>query len=51
MKTIYLDDFLSDCIIKEDDFRQKVSEVKWEQYENEKVLIKEFGFLNKMLLY
>ena len=40
MKTIYLDDFLSDGILKEDEFRQKVSEVKWDQYENEKVLIK-----------
>ena len=40
MKTIYLDDFLTEGILKETEFRKKVSETDWKQYENEKVLIK-----------
>ena len=40
METIYLDDFLSDVVIKEDEFRNKVSKVDWEKYSDKKVLIK-----------
>ena len=40
METIYLDDFLSNGILKEDDFRKKVADLKWDQYQNKKVLIK-----------
>ena len=40
METIYLDDFLNNGILKEDDFRKKVADLKWNQYENKKVLIK-----------
>ena len=40
METIYLDDFLSDGILKEDDFREKISKLDWIKYENKKVLIK-----------
>jgi len=40
METIYLDDFLSDDVIKEDEFRNKVSKVDWEKYSDKKVLIK-----------
>ena len=40
METIYLDDFLSDGILKEDEFRKKVSKLDWQQYLNKKVLIK-----------
>ena len=40
METIHLDDFLSDGIMKEDEFRKKVSKLDWQQYLNKKVLIK-----------
>ena len=40
METIYLDDFLSDGILKEDDFRKKIADLEWTKYENKKVLIK-----------
>ena len=40
METIYLDDFLSDDVIKEDEFRNKVSKVDWKKYLDKKVLIK-----------
>ena len=40
METIYLDDFLSDGILQEDDFREKISKLDWMKYENKKVLIK-----------
>ena len=40
MKTIYLDDFLCDQIIKEKEFRQKVISKNWEKFSNKKVLIK-----------
>ena len=40
METIYLDDFLDNGILKEDDFRKKVADLKWNQYQNKKVLIK-----------
>tara|TARA_Y200000002_G_C22191514_1_gene459463 strand:+ start:224 stop:469 length:246 start_codon:yes stop_codon:yes gene_type:complete len=40
MKNISLDDFLSDGIIKEKDFREKVSSTDWSKYQNQKVIIK-----------
>ena len=40
METIYLDDFLSDGIIKEKEFREKVDGINWKCYKNKKVLIK-----------
>ena len=40
METIYIDDFLDNGILKEDDFRNKVSNLEWKQYYNKKVLIK-----------
>jgi hypothetical protein len=40
METIYLDNFLSDGILKENDFRLMVSELDWTQYKGKRVLIK-----------
>ena len=40
METIYLDDFLTDGIIKETDFRNKISSVDWSIYKNKRVMIK-----------
>lgn len=40
MKTIYLDDFLSDGMLKENDFREKIKAVDWSTYKNKKVMIK-----------
>jgi len=40
METIHLDDFLTNGILKEKDFRKKVEDLEWEQYKNKKVLIK-----------
>ena len=40
METIYLDDFLTDGIIKEEFFRKKIDRIDWKQYSNKKVLIK-----------
>tara|TARA_Y100000590_G_C15344608_1_gene872755 strand:- start:469 stop:705 length:237 start_codon:yes stop_codon:yes gene_type:complete len=40
MDTIYLDDFLSEQIIKEKEFREKIKSKNWEKYSNKKVLIK-----------
>ena len=40
METIQLDDFLIDGILKETEFRDKVSKIDWEVYLNKKVLIK-----------
>ena len=40
METIYLDDFLSDGILKESDFRNRIDDLDWSKYENQKVLIK-----------
>tara|TARA_B100001250_G_scaffold413613_1_gene448324 strand:+ start:914 stop:1159 length:246 start_codon:yes stop_codon:yes gene_type:complete len=40
METIHLDDYLTSGILKEDDFRKKVSKINWQQYSNKKVLIK-----------
>ena len=40
MKTLYLDDFLDDGIIKEEAFRKKIENFNWGKCENKKVLIK-----------
>ena len=40
METIYLDDFLEDGIIKENQFREKVNAFEWKKFKNKKVLIK-----------
>ena len=40
MKTIYLDDFLDQEIIKEKSFREKIDNTRWNHYKNKKVLIK-----------
>jgi len=40
METIYLDNFLTDGILKEKPFRQLVSEIEWPNYKNKRVLIK-----------
>ena len=40
METIYLDNFLTDGILKEKAFRQLVSEIEWSDYKDKRVLIK-----------
>ena len=40
MKTILLDDFLDEGIIREKSFRQMVDDLDFSEYENEKVIIK-----------
>ena len=40
MITISLDDFLSDGILIESKFREKIAKTDWKQYKDEKVLIK-----------
>ncbi len=40
MDTIYLDDFLTDGIIKEKEFRSMIKKVDWSKYKNKKVLLK-----------
>ena len=40
METIFLDDFLTDGLIREVDFRLKIKEIDWSRYENKKVMIK-----------
>ena len=40
METILLDDFVDGGIIREKSFRQKVAEMDFEQYRNQKVFIK-----------
>ena len=40
MITISLDDFLSDGILIESKFREKIAKTDWKKYKNEKVLIK-----------
>ena len=40
METIYLDDFLNDGVLKENDFRETINNLSWNKYENKKVLIK-----------
>jgi len=40
METIQLDDFLSDGIIKEDEFRNQVKTINWESFRDKQVMIK-----------
>ena len=40
METILLDDFVDGGIIREKSFRQKVAEMDFEQYRDQKVIIK-----------
>ncbi len=40
METIFLDDFLSDGLIKEKEFRDKIAQVDWAEYEDKRVMIK-----------
>tara|TARA_B100001996_G_C18343879_1_gene471228 strand:- start:352 stop:612 length:261 start_codon:yes stop_codon:yes gene_type:complete len=40
IETIDLNDFLSDGIIKEKNFKEKVKAINWNIYSNKKVLIK-----------
>ena len=40
MDTIYLDDFLTEGMLKEIDFRKKVDSIDWKIYKNKKVMIK-----------
>jgi len=40
METIFLDDFLSEGLIREKDFRSKIKAIDWSKYENKKVMIK-----------
>ena len=40
MENISLDDFLTEGIIREKDFREKVSLTDWSQFENKRVIIK-----------
>ena len=40
MQNINLDDFLTEGIIKEKDFREKVSLIDWKKYQDQKVIIK-----------
>ena len=40
MEKIELDDFLTDGILKEKDFRTKIKEINWDIYKDKKVLIK-----------
>ena len=40
METIFLDDFLVDGLIREKEFRLRIDEINWKQYDNKKVMIK-----------
>ena len=40
MENISLDDFLSDGMIQEKDFRDKVKNIDWTKFSNKKVMIK-----------
>ena len=40
METIRLDDFLSDGMIKEKEFRAQIKTIDWESFNNKKVMIK-----------
>lgn len=40
METIRLDDFLSDGLIREKAFREKVDNMDWSKYENKRVILK-----------
>ena len=43
MENISLDDFLSDGMIQEKDFRDKVKNVDWTKFSNKKVMRKRRG--------
>ena len=40
METIRLDDFLSDGMIKEKEFRVQIKEIDWKSFSDKKVMIK-----------
>jgi len=40
VKTIFLDDFLNDGILKEKAFNEKVNELNWDEFSGKRVLIK-----------
>ena len=40
MKTIYLDDFLDDGIIKESAFRDRINDIRWNDFKDKTVMIK-----------
>ena len=40
MKTIHLDDFLHEGVIREKKFREKVAEIDWTQYRGKRVLLR-----------
>ena len=40
MEELNLEDFLDNGIIKEKDFREKIEKIRWENFSNNKVLIK-----------
>tara|TARA_B100000959_G_C14855285_1_gene571893 strand:+ start:110 stop:382 length:273 start_codon:yes stop_codon:yes gene_type:complete len=40
MDIIYLDDFLTDGLLKEVNFRTKINAIDWATYKNKKVMIK-----------
>ena len=40
MKTIILDDFLTNGILIEKKFRKKIDDINWNKYQNDNVLIK-----------
>ena len=40
MKTIHLDDFLSEGLIRESSFRSQLKNINWVEYRNQRVLIK-----------
>tara|TARA_B100001146_G_C15997852_1_gene355428 strand:- start:251 stop:499 length:249 start_codon:yes stop_codon:yes gene_type:complete len=40
METIYLDDFLTDGLIKETEFRLKIDQIDWSIYKSKRVMIK-----------
>ena len=40
MKTIFLEDFLQDGMLKEKFFRQKIDELNWDDFQDQRVLIK-----------
>ena len=51
MQNINLDDFLTEGIIKEKDFREKVSLIDWKKYHDQKVCIRPinpYGFISSV---
>ena len=49
MQNINLDDFLTEGIIKEKDFGEKVSLINWKKYQDQKVIIK--GYQKQQFLH